>query len=231
MISLTAEANKNFFDLLLIKYPHLNVFKLKNNVLEFYDYKINLGEFKLINLNQISYIFSFKPFEIFQIIKIHSDIEEEKNYINKNEYNPNTLYLEIRAILVKDIIDGAETKKINDFAAIYKVLWQYQDFLLDDAKNKLNNMNNVIIENLYSELLKITPGISALIKALNLENYNFENNNSKSQSLVLTNTKYPSTISDTNNYLTKSGNGFANGFLLIYIILNIGFILAILIIK
>ena len=42
MMSLDTKANENFFNLIIVRYPHLNTLKLENNVLKFHDYKINL---------------------------------------------------------------------------------------------------------------------------------------------------------------------------------------------
>lgn len=235
MVSLNAKANENFFNLIIVRYPHLNTLKLKNNILEFHDYKINLENFRLIALNQIPEIFTLTPFDVFNLIKIHLDVEAEKKYINENEYNENTLYLQIRAILVKDVIDGDEIRMLNQFSNAYLTLLQYQEFLLDDAKNKFDNMQNVIRENLFNDYIKITPGISELMKSLNITTNDMqeEQANSKGQSLTLTNPKFPSILKDENEQQTyKTGTyGYANILLLLYIVLNIGFILAIMLIK
>lgn len=235
MVSLNAKANENFFNLIIVRYPHLNTLKLKNNILEFHDYKINLENFRLIALNQIPEIFTLTPFDVFNLIKIHLDVEAEKKYINENEYNENTLYLQIRAILVKDVIDGNEIEMLNQFSNAYLTLLQYQEFLLDDAKNKFDNMQNVIRENLFNDYIKITPGISELMKNLNITTNDMQEKqaDSKGQSLTLTNPKFPSILKDENEQQTyKTGTyGYANILLLLYVVLNIGFILAIMLIK
>lgn len=233
MISLEAKANENFFNLIIIKFPHLNSLKLENNILMFHDYKINLENFKLITLNQTPQIFNLAPFDVFNLIKIHLDIEEEKKYIGKNEFNENALYLQIRAILVKDIIDGNEIEMLNQFARAYLTLLQYQDYLLEDAKKKFVNMQNVIRENLFGDYIKITPGVSELMRNLNINRNNMEESNSKSQTLILTNPKFPTSFKDEpEDYSFKTGtNGYASILLLLYIVLNIGFILGILLLK
>ena len=235
MMSLVAKANESFFNLIIAKYPHLSTLKLENNILGFHDYKINLENFKLIALNQIPQIFNLAPFDVFNIIKIHLDVEEEKKYINKNEYNENALYLQIRAILVKDIIDGNEIKMLNQFSDAYLTLLQYQEFLLNDALIKFNNMQSVIRENLFGEYLKVTPGISELMKNLNIHTNDMQDSQSdfKGKTLALTNPKFPSIIKEENEEPTyKTGTyGYANILLLLYIVLNIGFILAIILIK
>ena len=68
MMNLDTKANENFFNRIIVRYPHLNTLKLENNVLEFHDYKINLKSFRLITLNQIPQIFTLNPFDVFNIV-------------------------------------------------------------------------------------------------------------------------------------------------------------------
>lgn len=234
MTSLAEKSNEKFFEIIKIKYPHLATFNLDNNILSFHEYKINLGNFRLIYLNEIPQVFSLNPFEVYQIIKIHTDVEEENNYLIENEYNKNTLYLQIRAILVKNVLDGNDLTLLNNFISAYKILLQNQDFLLEDAKIKFINMQNVIRENLNNPDF-ITLGIIELMKGLNLSSFEDQNrvNNDKVQVLTLKNPKFKSEfINQDEEYSYGTGtNGFANIFLILYIILNIGFILAVMLIK
>ena len=173
--------------------------------------------------------------DVFNIVKIHLDIEDEKEYIGKNDFNENALYLQIRAILVKEVIDGNEINMLKQFSSAYLTLFQYQDYLLDDAKKKFDNMQSVVRENIFNDYIKITPGISELMKDLNISTNDMQDSqtNSKGQVLTLTNSKFPSTIKDDNeDYIYRtSTSGYANILLLLYVVLNIGFILGILLLK
>lgn len=235
MMSLDTKTNENFFNLITVRYPHLNTLKLENNILEFHEYKINLKSFRLITLNQIPQIFTLTPFDVFNLVKIHLDIEDEKEYIGKNAFNENALYLQIRAILVKEVIDGNEINMLKQFSSAYLTLLQYQDYLLDDAKKKFDNMQSVVRENIFNDYIKITPGISELMKYLNIYTNDMQDSqtNSKGQTLTLTNPKFPSTIKEENeDYSYKtSAAGYANILLLLYVVLNIGFMLGILLLK
>ena len=73
------------------------------------------------------------------------------------------------------------------------------------------------------------------MKDLNISTNDMQDSqtNSKGQVLTLTNSKFPSTIKDDNeDYIYRtSTSGYANILLLLYVVLNIGFILGILLLK
>ena len=155
-------------------------------------------------------------------------IEDELNYIKKENYNENAIYMQIDAIIVKEILTDEDRKTLNDFIKSYKMLLAYQDYLLGDGTNKLNNMNIFINSLLQHPYLKNTEGLNLLINI-----HNEDSRNSKGPKLVLNNAKYPSVSKDEDDsFLPKIGtSGYASIMLLLYIILNIGFILAVIFIK
>ena len=227
MNDLTAKANQNFFELMIIKYPHLNELKIENNILKYSDYYIDLKDFRLINLNKNPLAFSLSAYDFLNLVKIHIDIEDELNYIKKENYNENAIYMQIDAIVVKDVLSEEDRKILNNFTKAYMMLSAYQDYLLSKGTSKLNKMKMFIIGILQNPYLKNTEGIEIL------SNINNESSrNSKGPKLVLNNPKYPSSINEEDNFLPKIGtSGYASIMLLLYIILNIGFILAIVFIK
>lgn len=228
MNDLTTKANENFFELMIIKYPHLNELKLQNNILTYSDYNIDLKNFRLINFNKNPLAFSLSAYDFLNLVKIHIDIEDELNYIKKENYNENAIYMQIDAIIVKEILTDEDRKTLNDFIKSYKMLLAYQDYLLGDGTNKLNNMNIFINSLLQNPYLKNTEGLNLLINI-----HNEDSRNSKGPKLVLNNAKYPSVSKDEDDsFLPKIGtSGYASIMLLLYIILNIGFILAVIFIK
>ena len=228
MNDLTNKANENFFELMIIKYPHLNELKLQNNILTYSDYNIDLKNFRLINFNKNPLAFSLSAYDFLNLVKIHIDIEDELNYIKKENYNENAIYMQIDAIIVKEILTDEDGKTLNDFIKSYKMLLAYQDYLLGDGTNKLNNMNIFINSLLQNPYLKNTEGLNLLINI-----HNEDSRNSKGPKLVLNNAKYPSVSKDEDDsFLPKIGtSGYASIMLLLYIILNIGFILAVIFIK
>lgn len=228
MNDLTNKANENFFELMIIKYPHLNELKLQNNILTYSDYNIDLKNFRLINFNKNPLAFSLSAYDFLNLVKIHIDIEDELNYIKKENYNENAIYMQIDAIIVKEILTDEDRKTLNDFIKSYKMLLAYQDYLLGDGTNKLNNMNIFINSLLQNPYLKNTEGLNLLINI-----HNEDSRNSKGPKLVLNNAKYPSVSKDEDDsFLPKIGtSGYASIMLLLYIILNIGFILAVIFIK
>lgn len=229
MVNSNAKANEEFFKLMTLKYPHLNTLKLKDNILSFNDYKINLGEFRLINFNKNPLSFSLSDYDFFNLVKIHCDINEEQNYIKNENYNENIIYMNIETIVVKKAMNDSERKELKGFIKAYKSLLAYQDYLLDFAIVKLNKMGNLIYSLINNPYINQTEGLELL--------YDFNNSDglssSKGPKLVLKNPNFPSiTKEDEDNFYPKTGTGgYASIMLLIYIVLNIGFILAIFLIK
>lgn len=227
MNSNTSQINDEFFKLLLMKYPHLDRLSLKDNVLKYEELELNLNKFKLINLNKNALCFSLKPYDFFNLVKIHVDIFEENEYIKKEGYNENTIYLEIQAIIFKDVIDEHDIVTLTNFISAYKSLNSYQDYLLNDAFVKLNKMSSFINNLLTNPYVKETQGI-LLLHSLMMDSSSKE----KTSKLILTNPNFPSIINEDNLNVTKNGStGYASILLLLYVVINIGFILAIILLK
>ena len=98
MDSSLAQKNAEYFELLTKKYPHLQEVSLINNKLFFLEYSVDLNNFSLESLKEET--FYLYPFDILNIIKIHTDISEEINFLKENDYNANFLYIEIRTTLI-----------------------------------------------------------------------------------------------------------------------------------
>lgn len=224
MINLnTSNFNEEYFNLIKLTYPHLESIILYNNHLSYSNIDVDI---KNLNLQSLSKdVFALLPFDVLNIIKIHVDIMDEIEYLKKYDYNATFLYIEIRSILVKKIIDQNDINKLNQFIDVYLTLEKYQDFLVDSAAQKFIFMKNVLRDNLYGELS--SPGINYLLENIK---QNYSNNNSKGKVLALVNPNFPTNYGDSND-LNNSKAGYANSLLLIYIILNIGFILAVMLIK
>lgn len=226
MISLSlSNVNEEYFNLIKIKYPHLKDLTLTNNHLNFLQHSIDLKNFKLQSLKDET--FFLYPFDVLNIIKIHVDVIDEIEYLKKNDYNANFLYIEVRTILVKKVIDNYDIDKLNKFIDVYLLLRSHQDYLVDDAANKFNFMQSVIRDNVYGEFT--SPGISHLIQRI--EEVNQRNSKNKGMSLTLTNPNYHTTNYNENDYINYHKAGYATAMLLIYIVLNIGFILAVILIN
>lgn len=229
MTDLTVKANENFFSLMIIKYPHLNTLKLDNNMLSYADYTIDLKNFRLINFNKNALSFSLSAYDFFNLVKIHVDIAEEHNYIKNEEYNENIIYLQIESIVVKSTMNENDKKILDNFIKAYKSLLSYQDYLIDNAIIKLNKMSNLIYSLINNPFISQTEGIKLLSNINNDDSLS----SSKGPKLVLNNSNFPSTIKDEDDhFLPKtSTGGYASIMLLLYIVINIGFILAVIFIK
>lgn len=230
MNDLTAKANDNFFKLMIIKYPHLNTLKLKNNILSYSNYNLDLKNFCLINFNKNSLSFSLSDYDFFNLTKIHVDINEEQDYIKNEDYNENIIYMQIEALVVKSTMSDSDRKILDNFINAYKSLLSYQDYLLDNAIVKLNKMSNFIYTLINSPYLEQTEGLKLLH---DINNNNEALSTSKGPKLILNNSNFPSMIKDEEDYFLPktTAGGYASIMLLIYVVLNIGFILAIILIK
>lgn len=224
MISLSS-SNEEYFNLIKMKYPHLKDLNITNNKLNFLQYSVDIKNFKLQLLKDET--FFLYPFDILNILKIHVDIMDEIEYLKENEFNANFIFLEIRTILVKKVIDNYDIDKLNKFIDVYLLLRKHQDYLVEDAAHKFNFMQNVIRDNIYGETS--TPGISHLIQRI--EEGNQRNSESKGMTLTLVNPNFPGTYTNEDEYVNYPKAGYASVLLLIYIVLNIGFILAVILLK
>lgn len=227
MDSSLAQKNAEYFELLTKKYPHLQEVSLINNKLFFLEYSVDLNNFSLESLKEET--FYLYPFDILNIIKIHTDISEEINFLKENDYNANFLYIEIRTILIKQVLNNVDIEKLNRFIDIFILLKNHQDYLVDDALTKYNYMQNVIRDNLYIDNTYTTPGITLLTERINESNQS--KSNDKGMRLSLVNPKYPGTYNSDEDQISYQKSGYASTMLLIYIVINIGFILAVMLIK
>lgn len=227
MDSSLAQKNAEYFELLTKKYPHLQEVSLINNKLFFLEYSVDLNNFSLESLKEET--FYLYPFDILNIIKIHTDISEEINFLKENDYNANFLYIEIRTILIKQVLNNVDIEKLNRFIDIFILLKNHQDYLVDDALTKYNYMQNVIRDNLYIDNTYTTPGITLLTERINESNQS--KSNDKGMRLSLVNPKYPGAYNSDEDQLAYQKSGYASTMLLIYIVINIGFILAVMLIK
>lgn len=211
--------NDLFFDNLKNDYPQLAQIKVKENILTYKDYILSLKGFSLCSLKKDTFL--LLPYDFINIIKIHLDVLEENNYLEKNDFNINYAYLRIRTYLVKNLLTGDEIEEIKFFIQSFLVLFKNQDYLVDKALDKFINMQNIIRDSLYDAKLD-TPGIRMIKDELNGSDFLSE----KGPKLVLINSNYPETI---NSKVGKEGFGATS--LIIYIVINIGIILAVFLLK
>ena len=156
--------NDLFFDSLKNNYQNLAQINVKENVLTYKDHVLPLKGFSLCSLKKETFL--LLPYDFINIIKIHLDVIEENNYLEKNDFNINYAYLRIRTYLVKNILTGDEIEEIKFFIQSFLVLFKNQDYLVDKALDKFINMQNIIRDSLYDAKLD-TPGIRMIKNELN----------------------------------------------------------------
>lgn len=218
--------NEMFFNTIASEYPNLLELSIDSNRLKYREYMVDLKQFNLQDLKTET--FQLSPFMFLNLVKIHTDVLDEIEYLKTNNYNNNYLYFEVRTILVKSVLDFDDANTLKRFIKAYKELNAYQDFLVGDALNKLISMQSVIRDNIYSNVGEnLTPGQVLLMNEI-YPSTSEQSKKEKGLSLVLSNPKFPSTIEDNMNFPKA---GYASILLILYIVINIGFILAVFLFK
>lgn len=214
--------NQSYYNSLQAKYENLKELKLYNNIFYYLEYTLDLQNFDLHKIPEKAFL--LYPYDLLNIIKINIDIENELAYLEKEEYNLNYLYMKIRTILVKNVISGIDEYDLNKFIDAYLVLRKYQDFLTPVSMKKFQMMAGVIRDNLYNGEIS-TPGITIIKEKLDADNGRNHNN----ISLKLTNPNYKG-YSEDDALLSKTGY-ISIITILLYVIANIGFVIATLLLK
>lgn len=217
--------NYSFFSTLQNQYDSLKDVKFDNNILYYLEFSLDISNFDLKKIPLKA--FMLYPYDLLNIIKINMDIEAEINYLEKNEYNLNYLYMKIRTILVKNVLSGQDEYDLSKFIEAYIALRKYQDYLTPVSSEKFHIMSSLIRDTCFMDDLS-TPGISYIKEKLNEDSGRSSSNN---MSLKLSNPKYKGSNDDDNLYEFSKAGFISILSVLLYLIANIGFVIATLLIK